>query len=232
MTTLAQTYVHFKTDASPEKLDVARKYFLYVAALSASEHFKNEVLIDLRVEEGSLKGWITVAGALYAGICAYGSFREGIDYLVKDGKEFSDFVIKRTLSDAAPPAGALVRAERRLGVPGQISRLLPLVEKAEAEFQAGNAVAGREHLAQARVQLDRIEKELLLAGETDALNQLKTNIPSVLLAPQPGPVPTTPVQTLYVPAVLLDNRRRDQSNLSPQKILSMFDTPPKPPHLG
>lgn len=230
MTTLAQTYLHFKANASHEDLEVARTYFLYVAALSAAEHFKSEVALQLRVEEGSLKGWITVVGAMYAGICAYGSFREGIDYLVKDGKEFSDYVIKRTISDVVAPAGSLVRAERRSGVPGQISRLLPLIDKAAAEFRGGNAIAGKSQLDQIRSQLDRIEAELTVAGELDALDQLRNSIPSILSARLPGPTPTAPFGSIQTTALISD-RRRDQENLSPKQILSMFNVPPRPPNL-
>ena len=114
MSKIAETYFHLKVNVEKEKLYELKNYLEYVAAISAKEHFGFEVDIEILVEEGSIKGWLKVVGILYAGVAAYGSFRSGIDYLVKDSAGFSGYVIERLHTDTNLPDESFYRTERRI----------------------------------------------------------------------------------------------------------------------
>jgi len=44
--------------------------------------------VNARIEEGSIKTWITAAGIIYAGVAGYGLFHSGNDHMIQDGKAF------------------------------------------------------------------------------------------------------------------------------------------------
>lgn len=71
MTKLPETYIHIKVDANKNKLYELKEYLAYAAAISARANFNFEVEIEIIVKEGSIKGWLKVAGYLYLGVAAY-----------------------------------------------------------------------------------------------------------------------------------------------------------------
>ncbi|OEA15795.1 hypothetical protein BBM55_15300 [Vibrio parahaemolyticus] len=127
---IAGTYIYIKDvpdGLSKEKIQI---FLDEKVGLWAEEKFKTSVQVVVEVEDGSIKVKIGIgAAALYAFVANYGSFRTGIDYLVKDARTFSEYVIEQTKSEEQIPDNAISRTEKRLGVPGKIQRYLKDIDK-------------------------------------------------------------------------------------------------------
>jgi len=120
---IASTYIHLKDVPHELTLKQALLYFEKTARHWAKEQFDSDLSIDVLVEEGSLVGRIVLGGVtIYGLIAGYGSFRSGIDHIVSDGRAFSSHVIYQFEQDYNIPGDAVVKTERRLGVPGKIQR--------------------------------------------------------------------------------------------------------------
>lgn len=226
MVTIAETYIHIKVDVEKEKLYELKAYLEYIAAVSAKEHFDFEVDIEILIEEGSIKGWLKAAGWLYAGIAAYGSFRSGIDYLVKDGRGFSDYVIERLHTDTDLPDNSFYRTERRLGTPGRIKRLYPKLDEASELFEVDYINSAQEELKTIQPSLSRILRDL--DSPEDRQMFLET-VPKSIIQNLPEPLPE-PNKELSVSYAIL---RKDEiwSRNSETELLEKYQTPPRLPLL-
>lgn len=127
---IAETYIHIKDGPRGLSKEKARRYLEQHALVWAEQQFKHSVIVKVRVEEGSLKVWVLVGGlALFNLIANYGSFRSGIDHLVADSRAFSSSVIEHIKEDENVSEEAVLRTEKRLGVPGKIKRFLKSLDK-------------------------------------------------------------------------------------------------------
>src|SRR5690606_28837010 len=77
---------HFDLDFNEIPLHEAERYLEELTSKYANLIYDQQTKIYVRLQEGSLKVTLTVVGALYIGIGQYGSFRSGIDYMIKDAK--------------------------------------------------------------------------------------------------------------------------------------------------
>jgi len=158
MSTLSQAYLNLTIDASASEIEAVRTYLAEVGRCIAIEVYGQEIEIEIRIEDGSLKAWVTVVGLIWVGVASYGSFRTGIDYLVHDGRQFGEMVTSRFIEDAGLQDDKVYRVERRLGIPGRIRRLLVKIEKIEnAEYT--NPVV-RTELEKLRQEVQRIVDDL------------------------------------------------------------------------
>ena len=226
MTKIAETYFHLKVNVEKEKLYELKEYLEYVAAISAKEHFGFEVNIEILVEEGSIKGWLKVAGILYAGVAAYGSFRSGIDYLVKDGRGFSDYVIERLHTDTNLPDESYYRTERRLGTPGRIKRLYPKLDELSELLEADYMDSAKAQYEVVQPSITRILEDLDAPEDRKMfLETIPRNVIEHL--PQPLPEPSEEMRASYaIP------REDEIWSLSSEKdLLKKYQTPPKLPLL-
>lgn len=138
MTKLAEAYIHLKIDATDD-FKKESKYFLYELARSVSnERFNQDTEINIKFEDGSWKAWVTVAGVIYLGIGQYGSFRSGLEYLVKDARNFSQIVVERFIENNNLDDDIIFRSERRLGVPGKINRLFQRIDSVQVHGVQNN----------------------------------------------------------------------------------------------
>jgi hypothetical protein len=163
MADLAQTYVHLR----PYDVDVEDIRHLGAAAqehavAAAREIYRGNVTIDVTLEEGSAKLWVTVAGALtalhisYGIIADYKGFKESIVAICEDAREFGTFVSDRFLKDTAATSAQIYRVERRLKVPGKIRRVIAELERLE------NANLSEAELS---VQLEAVQQMLARIGK-------------------------------------------------------------------
>lgn len=131
MTKLAETYLRLDIRlAEPDILEL-RAYLQRRAATFAEGLFEQDPEFAVYVENGSIRVWLVVAGALYVGIGQYGSFRSGVDYAVKDARTFSERVLQDVKNSGVSEA-EIRRFERRLGVPGKIKRIFRRLDWLEA----------------------------------------------------------------------------------------------------
>ncbi len=178
MAEIAQAYFHLKgIHLSEPSLREVGDRVSYMAAEFASGKFPPETLVDVRLSEGSLKGWIGLGAAAlmaYGTIADYKGFKESISEIVSDGRYFSS-----ALLDAVPKipelGGARVyRMERRTRTPGRIKRLIERRERLESNRRELPTHVARqedieiEHLLQQiLVEIDPSERRVLrkLLGE-------------------------------------------------------------------
>lgn len=227
MSILAQTYLHLVVDPSERQISDTLGYVQYLGAISAKEHFHQEVELELHFEQGSLKGWLTVVGGLYLGLSNYGSFREGIDYAVKDSREFSAWIIEKFKTEVPMPPNALYRTERRLGLPGKIQRLYPLLEETSSLIGGRDKAEAQKRLKQVQDQLTAIAADLSDSGENQVLERIEEMIPAPIRDRLPQPQPPHPSPGQSAQAALGPGGRIRRAR--PKEILLSIIEPPRPP---
>ncbi len=186
---IAETYIHIKDVPRGLTKEKARRYLEQHAHAWAERQFKKSVIVKVRVEEGSLKVWVLVGGiTLFTFVANYGSFRSGIDYIVSDAKAFSSYVIEHFVEDENVPDTAVLRAERRLGVPGKIQRFLRSLDK----LNSPNIGHNERQVKLQQLRTEFIEILELLENEQDRelfIEQVPDDIAHHPDAPLPEPIP-------------------------------------------
>lgn len=163
---IASTYIHLKDVPRGLTLEEAHAYLERTARKWAKLQYNREFEVDVLVEEGSLIGRIVLSGVtIYGLVAGYGSFRSGIDHIVEDGRAFSNHVIDQFENDYHITDDAVIRAERRLGVPGKIQRFLVRLDGLNSDDFSQN---DRE------IEIEKLQKEFLkiidlLPNEQDRL---------------------------------------------------------------
>ncbi len=135
MAHLAQTYVHLRPyELNAETIQRLGAAIQESAEVAALEFYRGGVTIDVDLEEGSAKFWITVLGALeiahiaYGTIADYKGFKESIGEMVQDARSFGDFMIEATKQQSKATDKQVFRTERRLQTPGKIKRVTEKLE--------------------------------------------------------------------------------------------------------
>lgn len=136
MAHLAQTYVHLRPyELNTETIQRLGTAIQESAEVAALKFYRGGVTIDVDLEEGSAKFWITVVGALSAVHVAYGTiadykgFEESIGEMVQDARSFGNFMIEATKQRSHATDKQVFRTERRLQTPGRIKRVTEKLEK-------------------------------------------------------------------------------------------------------
>jgi hypothetical protein len=176
MAELAQTYVHLRPyQINVENIDRLGTVAEQRAVTAARQIYRVDVTIDIRLEDGSAKLWVTVVGAVtalhigYGVVADYKGFKEGIVAICEDARTFGTFVSDHFLEDAGATPSQIYRVERRLKVPGRIKRVIAELERIEnAKLSEPDLIA---QLESVRQKLAQIEKELS-QPEIDGLHQV------------------------------------------------------------
>lgn len=159
MTEIAEAYFHLKeVSLSQSQLKELGDLASAITAEAASKFFPSDSIIEVRLSEGSLKGWAKVIriGALFGsyGIIAdYKVFKESISEINNDARQFSQKFIDNFIDSSNLPGARVYRTERRTKTPGRIKRLIERREWLEAH---------REYLSKAILDKESTEIERLL----------------------------------------------------------------------
>jgi len=123
---LCQAYVHVELPegTTPEHLERIKAHLREFTEARAKFFVYPEVIVEVEFREGSLKSYLTIAGAIYLAIGNYGGFREGIDYLYKDIKMLSDTLVAESLFMTRARYDDVKRTEARTGVIGSLKQLV------------------------------------------------------------------------------------------------------------
>lgn len=136
---IAEAYIHIKDAPHSLTKEEARRYLQRNIKKWAEKSFKNDVRIEITVEDGSLIVRVLVGALILADLVViYGGFRSGIDYIVNDSWSFSNTVIESFKQDEHVSDQAIIRAERRLGVPGKIRRFYKSIDKINSADHSHN----------------------------------------------------------------------------------------------
>ena len=217
MTKLAETYIHLKIDATREFTGEAREYFYEIAKPISYDLFHQDIEIEIRFEDGSWKTWIAVSGAIYIGIGQYGSFRSGIDYLVKDERKFSDTIIERFVDEKKIDQDIIFRTERRLGVPGKIQRLFKRIDRLDEKITLTQEVGSIKQklvinfVEDRDKEIEKIKKEIIsiikkLTDNNDR-QQFFDSLPSPLKKDFPEGFPMTKIDHHPMEAITNEDKK-------------------------
>jgi hypothetical protein len=185
---IAETYIHIKDVPESLTKDEVYLYFQQNVEVWAKKSFRNKVYVKISIEDGSLIVRVLVGGLALANLVViYGGFRSGIDHLVKDSRNFSSTVIEHFKQDEHVPDQLIIRAERRLGVPGKIQRFYKSIDKLNSTDVSHNR---REEM------IDNLKDEFisileLLEAEEDRglfIAEVPENIVSQLPQTLPAPI--------------------------------------------
>jgi hypothetical protein len=175
---LAQAYIHLKPySASDKKLRSLGRYAKRLAQRRAAEIYGRGVIVEIELEEGSLKTRITVVGSIllgtYGGIADYKSFKDSVVEMCSDAKAFSADVCAPFTKKAGVSKGDVYRFERRLKTPGRLYSLgrdLEKLEKSTAELSPRDV---QKELARLRGKLDAIAADLSASEINSVVSGLK-----------------------------------------------------------
>ncbi len=186
---IAETYIHLKYESNSLAERNIRLFLEEHVHSLAEKHFKSEVFLEVTIEDGSIIAKVKAgAPSLLVALAFYGDIRSGIDYLVDDAYQFSDSIVEQIKQENYVPDQAIIRAERRLGVPGKIQRFYKKLDKVNSQDYSSN---------QRQEIIDELKGELLsivelLEAEEDReafLTELPEFIKPAPNTPLPKPIP-------------------------------------------
>lgn len=229
---LGQSYIHLDIKADEEFKDAFREFLLYWGKTYAKEYYKKELLegdlfFSVEFEDGSLKSRLKFFGNLaITGLIAYGSFRTGIDYVVKDSRNITEHIVE-AISNNSDMGDKILRVERRLGVPGKIKRIYKDID---------NLNNNRHNLTENQQQeiLGRIQKgfdELLGELDSPEIDEMKRdfNLYQIPIQPQsPNQIPESQnSETFYFPRQYMirpkDTELVNEKDIQERKLLSNIE---------
>ena len=181
MSKLSETYIHLDLNLDESGKSILKEYLSNKAPLYAEGIYSQQLEFTVYVEDGSLKVWLAAAGIIYAGVAGYGSFRSGIDYLIKDARAISERVFE-DVRQSGVPQDRVINFQRRLGIPGQIKRVLSETKKLERESSNLSAEERSLRLASIRRAMERIAKNLDHQEDADLL---RSNLPDIVIGSIP-----------------------------------------------
>ncbi|MEZ2406289.1 hypothetical protein AB6806_05690 [Bosea sp. RCC_152_1] len=147
MAQLAEAYFHVRrVSLSVVELKQLGDDASKIAAKTALEFFPPDTILDVRLAEGSVRGWITVIGALtipiYGVVADYKGFKESVTEIISDGRKFSELVTESITSAKELEGARIYRRERRTKTPGKIKRIIEKrqwLEEHRRQLSAGDA---------------------------------------------------------------------------------------------
>ncbi|MFT0138966.1 hypothetical protein ACEK07_22750 [Alcanivoracaceae bacterium MT1] len=190
MSKLSETYIHLDLNLDESGKSKLKEYLSNKAPLYAEGIYSQELEFAVYIEDGSLKVWLATAGIIYAGVAGYGSFRSGIDYLIKDARAISERVFE-DVRQSGVPQDRVISFQRRLGVPGQIKRVLSETRKLERESFNLSAEERSLRLVSIRRAMERISKNLDHQEDADLL---RSNLPDILIDSIPKRLPKRDIE--------------------------------------
>jgi len=123
---------HFHLDLDFYVLDIreADEYLKSIVSRYSDLIFNQRTEVHARLEEGSLKANLIILGAIYIGIGQYGSFRSGIDYIIKDAKAMKDLVTSEIVRNGLNESD-IIEVKRLYCDPDRIRRVLLAIDRVE-----------------------------------------------------------------------------------------------------
>lgn len=183
---IAETYIRIKIPATKNNKERLISILAKEAEIYSKEFFKGKIKYRIVVEEGSLKGKITIYGAiivLIEGVSNYGSFRQGLQQIISDSQHFSENVIEHTKQNDNSYRINTERTERRLGLPGRLKRTLDRINYLEQHIDDLPLNQVRRELTELKQDLSNIINSL----DTQERNSLEQFLPNDLRNSLPAP---------------------------------------------
>lgn len=206
---LFQAYVH----AESEKIDDVQIKFIEeqlneFIAKRARFFLSQNVEIDVKIGDGSLKSWATVLGtlsALYAGVANYPDFRAGVIALHDDVTRLSNAIVSESLFVTKTRHTEIIRIESRTGIIGSIKRIIDQIEFMREKNGSINAERMQKILNQTSIDINRV---LDAIKNEDDLILIKKNLHTGIERLPDKPLPGRKEKRAAVYIQLYHNRRK------------------------
>ena len=143
MALLAGLEFHFDLDFHEIPLQEAESYLEKLTSKYANLIFDQKTVVHVKLQDGSLKVTLAVVGALYIGIGQYGSFRSGIDYMIKDAKSLKELVASEIVKNGMNEAD-VIESKRAHCDPDKIRRVLLAIDRVESKFNLSKSELNKE----------------------------------------------------------------------------------------
>lgn len=131
---LSSFYFHIKKDISKSEQEPFRKYLNENIHGVAKVLFRQDVEINIEIEEGSIKVWIKVLGFLCLGISHYGAFHAGVDQIIEDSKMIKSVVIEFLIKDGTHKEDIL-ESKKVNSVPEELRKLTLKIDRLEINYR-------------------------------------------------------------------------------------------------
>ena len=174
---LSEAYLHLKPfeQISSRIFDI-KPQIIESAYEIARKHYKVEVQIDFKYEEGSYKHWIVFAAAAFGFITGYGSFRSGLDYMVEDGRRINEAINSSVIDLLNAQDDNIYRMERRTKILGKIQRLVGELDHISL---AGTNISNEEEIRINQI-IHQLETTLLGIEDENDKRVLEANVNIIL----------------------------------------------------
>jgi hypothetical protein len=175
---LAQAYIHLSPyDVAPDEEGRLGLIARRTGIAAAERVYGDNVAVDIRLEEGSLKVWVTVLTILeglhftYGTIADYKGFKESVVELCKDAREFGADVCGVFPKKIGASETQVFRTERRLKTPGKIARLISKLDRLKMPDLTLSKTEAERLREQICKELEAVLKDLT-AVEAEELQQI------------------------------------------------------------
>lgn len=203
---IAETYIHLKIEADSKFKTSIVKLLESRIKTYGYDYFASNAEYVCIVEDGSLKTWIFVVSSIINATIFYGNLRTSVDYIVNDGRSFSELVINDVKNEPEISDEIIFRAERRLGIPGKIQRIYNESIYLQENYNNLSPNEVHERLEQLKSDIigvcntiDEQEREPFLNG-----------LPDIVREELPRKIPINPNLILNRYVIREDERRRAQ----------------------
>lgn len=214
MAQLAEAYFHLKSfPASDDDLQRLGREVTSIAAEAASNLFRPDSEIEVRLESGSLKGWAKVlnrALVIYGIVAGYKGLKESTTELVQDARTFGGFVIETVLQENNVPPRDVISTERRTKTPGKLLRVLKAREWLESHRTQLDPAAIHRETARIEGLTEKVLEDLE-PEEQRALRDLLEGDVTKVSEPKPERHPSEPE-----PTAIDEKARQAELSLGPE----------------
>jgi len=148
---LSQSYIHVEPEwlsnvSQKEKEKTINEILQRITSFSDERirfFLDDDVDIDIRFEDGSIRAWITTYGPILlligSTITNYSSFRESIKHLVADSQRVADMVNTEVIFQSKSRSrDEILRVESRKGVIGSIERINNHIDAIRGKLKRGD----------------------------------------------------------------------------------------------
>jgi hypothetical protein len=203
MARIAQAYFHFHTRLAEKEMRKFGRQVDRAARRAALRNFETVVIINVDIEEGSLKGRVTVFASIILAtttlVSNYKGVKDGVKEMCEDARSFGTDVCKKAIDLAGVSDKQVYRLERRTKTAGKLSRFLGDVERLENSADDLTPSQMREELGRLNHELQLIARDMEPEDQNGLQKVLeRTN----LLPPQKWPVSDEQTKAILKPEQL------------------------------
>ena len=175
---ISEIYLHLRLDYNSGKTEkLARRLKEISKDHLSSFRYNDDLLIDVSIEEGSVKFNINIYGAVIKNcISDFGSLNNGLTRVLNELKQISGLIIETGRREELDIDLFLIRSEKRTGLPGRLKRTLDDLNGLQTKNiknpsgQSGNDLKSLlQELSDMIELLGRVERQAILDSLPDYL---------------------------------------------------------------